>query len=61
MPKSDVITVILHKKKDTQNTVRYEHPEGKHGPIPTLYVPKEVLGDKRPESIEVTIKAIEEK
>jgi hypothetical protein len=55
----EAIKVTLRWDKETPGTHRYAAAEGKDGLIPTLYLPKRVLGGTRPDAITVTVEATE--
>jgi hypothetical protein len=54
----EAIKVTLRWDKETPGTHRYAAAEGRDGLIPTLYLPKRVLGaGTRPDAITVTVEA----
>lgn len=48
------VKAILTRKKETKNTVRYDHPEGK-GICPAVYLKKKHIHPPYPEHIELTV------
>ena len=56
MSPEKTLSVILHRTKDTKNTVRYESADSDdRAPIDSLYLRKFALEGARPEKIQVVI------